>query len=462
MANSSPFFQALSDDILYIIFTYATPVSMTSSTQINIRRMPPLNFSQVCRTWRFTVQAHPNLWTMISITYTIAEDDRSSNPIILPFVKKWLQRSPSTPIYCHLDLYGYEFRTDFVPLLDFLQSENHRWKDMDIGIRPHRINIWNRDPIAICCTPALSSFRLNRGGVFSNFRTHPPVSLDLTSFAMDACSHLRVLDVSSGVKWLLPEKFSLPSLQELRICTDLGHDTTAILSACPGISSLHIFVKDEALDHKVKSRVTVLSHLAFLEIRSSNDARSKHIINTLSCPSLQSLAFNESGELREIVALQSLRSITAFLSRSNVHRSLVELRIQFYCIPTTNIDLDSRRENIWLMVDLLRSLANLERLFLSGFIVDEDIVRLLTVHPKGLQEDFCKAAVCPLLREMMFTFTNLGRFGRGAMGAMIASRWEATKKLRSVTLSFAEFPDFAHENERVRVCMEEGLILLAF
>ncbi len=76
--------------------------------------------------------------------------------------------------------------------------------------------------------------------------------LDLTSGA--ASSQLRVLDVSTGVKWLLPEprralQVSFPLLSELRFGTDLSqnlNDVHTILSACPNIVNLCVTVPASA------------------------------------------------------------------------------------------------------------------------------------------------------------------------------------------------------------------------
>ncbi|KLO06198.1 hypothetical protein SCHPADRAFT_697056 [Schizopora paradoxa] len=451
MAHSSS--QLLSDDLLYLIFANvgAIPMSIGTFSQIDIQKMAPLNFSQVCRSWRTTVSLHPTLWTTIHIKYAHYGElkDGANAPAISNFLGKWLQRSPYTLIECHLDLYGYEFTPDFDSLLSLLLSEWCRWKNIDVRCHPRRMRTNDRDPIIFRCSPTLKSIRLEMGGIF-NSQHNIPVFLDLAPCTTLVTSQLRGLNTSTAVKWLIHDSPSLPTLRELRLSTDLGCDILAVFSACPKITSLFVTVLGEPQTGEIQSRSIILPRLTSLEIRSSHDLHTSHLLNSISCPSLQKLSLNESGI---VTTLQGIRGIASLLSRSNVNRLLCELEIRYY-VPMSRIKPDLHRENTSLMMDMLRNLSGLKKLKLSGFIVNDDIVKFLTIRPDLSRGD--AGAVCPLAKEMEFTFTNVKR---EIIGAMIASRWEAGKKLRSVALNRVEFPDFADEDERVRSCSEEGLIL---
>ncbi len=241
--------RSLSDDILYLVFIHALPSFITPSAPLDPLTTPPLNFSAVCRSWRTVVLSHPNLWSTINVYSRSLEESKlatlTAPPSVPYYVAKWLRNSKAR---CWMST-----SLSFEPATTPCTTSSSPWFCPSTAVSGTSQSLSSPrsvkgDPITLRCSPsAISIFYIQH-------RTQGTWDSPIQNMVLDvslctvtgAASQLQELNVSSGVKRVLPpspEALHLPHLRELSFCTDLSEsldDTFGILSACPNISKLWV------------------------------------------------------------------------------------------------------------------------------------------------------------------------------------------------------------------------------
>ncbi len=282
----------------------------------------------------------------------------------------------------------------------------------------------------------------------------------------------------------LREALHLPNLRDLSFSiNERGSDfddLIALLSASPNITSLCVDARDEFEHHDEPGAPFGVPHLTTLSITSSSDRTSAfHLLNHLTCPSLRSFTFHadyqivKHEERGSNVLITHLGSFIAFFLRlgsgSNTRSlpPLTELELQYH-LGTDVIPPGSYREHAEALSVLLRLFDDLERLSLSGLILDDELIEDLTLvctNDDAARESSRRRrrsafSLCPRLVEIKFKFEDKLELRKESVEEMIVSRWKQSQAgLRAVTLRIPGFENLGRESERVRACVGEGLVV---
>ncbi len=486
--------QTLSDDLLYLIFLHALPSEFKfPSNRDDIWTILPLNVSLVCHSWRAAVVSRPSLWSSIYI-----EDDPNKeclNTNICRFLEKWLLNSLSLPLTLHIHFRRYGRDTVHDQLLATIIPVWHRCNAINIAIHTRSLRFAQPvgNLITLKCPPSLSFLALHLKGRPFTLLNPPssPAIIDLSSCAsVGAASQLRVLDVSQGVKWIFPpckDTLYLPNLRELSLPIKLDeniNDVFCMLSACPTLSTLRLSMLAQTPDppeptpdqnkNKTPAPILVLPFLTRLALSPCDQASVNLLLTRLACPSLRTFALlaHETGDGTEtgFVAPQHLRDLTDFFfSSSSKHARhpttvpLAELELRYLAGPRIS-PAEPQRELVSALRHLLSLLGGLERLWVNGVVLDNELFESLTMHSDGADNP-----LCPSLSGLHLLLSGIGLpdkvikemgLRKETVEEMIVSRWEAAEKtrLREVTLFIPGFENFRKRSERVRACIEGGLV----
>lgn len=392
---------------------------------------------------------------------------RPSRPISQIF-EKWLGHSASAPLRIRLRLTRTGNDLEYDKLLALAFAETYCWRDVDIDL--NRVSPGRGDPLMVRCVPSLASLRLSFEGLQFTAPPNPKAFLNLTA-CTDAgrVTQLQHLDVFTDVTWIFPsprEALHLPNLNYLSFSTDLGtslSDTFFVLSACPSISELQVTIRSTPYLNISGPGSVLLPNLKHLKMTSRNTIRTHHLLCGLSCPSLQTFSFRvspsteEAEEEREsIVTMQHLRSLTTFLRSCSTPRlALTELSLKFHpkrdAIPS-----ESQFEYIQALEQLLGLVDGLRGLYLSGLVIDDELVQKLTLRTEEVE----KSVLCPSLEYLQIRCGEDFGIQKQSVEDMIASRWTSGDGggLREVALAIPGFASFEKESEEMKKCVGEGLV----
>jgi len=454
--------QTLSDDLLYLIFLHAVPSEFNFPiARDDIWTISPLNFSLVCRSWRATAFSRPSLWSSIRVVVSKYRQPSST----CRFLEKWLLLSASAPLNIYLDLYITTNDLFFDKLFAFFLAECHRWNEIVICVdsaASPRVG----SSISVQCSPFLRSLKLafddrRHATDHSSF----PALLDLTSCTASITSQLRVLNVSSWVKWRFPQAgdaLHLPNLLDMSFSATISLDIDnmfCVLSASPNLSSLHVIADTITPPSQIRRTLAIiLPHLTRLTITTGNGNTVQCILSGLSCPILRTFTVDtySDGQLEGVFSLQHIHSFADFFSRSGSgsYHPLAELFLHNYSMPS-GFPQESPPKRAGVMKKLLKLLHSLERLDFMGLVVDHELIKLLTIPARDARGGI-NSPLCPLLSNMSLYIRSYTQMPRDIVEDMVESRWRAEKTLREVTICIPGFVNF-DKSERMKACDEEGL-----
>lgn len=247
----------LTEDLLHLIFQHALPTVVKEKipTPSDVRSLPPLNFSQVCRLWRSVVLSYPSLWSYLDINY----NGLGTHPSVCILLEKWLHRGADAPLNCFLYLFQVYNGSQPIPPLALILKEWHRWNQIHIRVHP---NAWSAissaiDPVTFRCSTSLKSLTLSNDILFAS-SIEPRAFLDLAFCNTGVASQLQVLEVCSNVKWVVPDRLHLPNLRELKLSTELGCDFDVILASCCNIAKLTLFVQNAPQPSRSRTKAIIL------------------------------------------------------------------------------------------------------------------------------------------------------------------------------------------------------------
>ncbi|KLO04718.1 hypothetical protein SCHPADRAFT_1003220 [Schizopora paradoxa] len=454
--------QNLSEDILYLVFLHALPCvvsvsSMDFYNDVHFRRLPPFNFSLVCRTWRSVCMTRPRLWCAIHATRL----HQGHFPLINNLIKYWLLRGGSASFDLTLGIVdGIFFRYPEDNLLDLVVGEWHRWNEIQITVDPYA---WQEatNSLSFRCSASTKALRIGmayRSDVDMRFG-----NLDLTPCTSHVAAQLQVLEIDSSVRWVIPKSddhsgsaLFLPNLQHLAFSTDCNIGIDVVLAACPKVFLLVIDVSNNTDLDQTRMESVALPYLTNLTIKTRSDAVSNVLLKHLTCTSLREFEFMNSGEVTPFC----LQSIAKFLSKSYPVRSrLCGLFLRYVEPRITDpqaIDPPGlHSEHALALKEILHPLEDLHVLHLDGVFINKEIVEFLTPRLEATT-----SILCPSLNSL-FIFCKRAKPGvlNEALEEMIVSRWKTRKGALSIDLYFRDFGDFARKSRRIQECASEGLVI---
>lgn len=120
--------QTMPEDLWYLIFRHALPVSLlvSGSIPLEVSDFPPMNFSIVCHSWRRITLTQTSLWSSFEITFAASVPLSRS---LLRIVELWLRNSAMAPLDIYFSGYIYHGEEDpvFRDIYDLILSQRHRW-----------------------------------------------------------------------------------------------------------------------------------------------------------------------------------------------------------------------------------------------------------------------------------------------------------------------------------------------
>lgn len=447
--------QDLSEDILYPIFLHVLPSVISISSidfhnDVRLQRLSPLNFFFVCRSWRSVCMARPSLWSSIHCRRL----HQGHFPLINSLLKYWFFRGASAPLDIKLEIVDEFFLGDPKDnLLDLVVGESHRWNEIQIIVNPEA---WREaaNPPTLLCPASTKTLKIQLS--YESLRELKVGQLDLSPCTVDAASQLRVLQVDSDVRWVIPAGESslfLPNLQYLKFTTDCNIGIDVILAACPNIWTLDIEITNNIGPTQMKS--VVLPHLTDLFIRTRVDDVTNRLLNHLSCPSLLGFKLSNCWEVTPL----SLRSIAKFLSVSNPARSHLRRLFLYYMerrlvrVGPPDVDtLALHSEHAAALKEILDPLDNLTILHLHGVVINEEIIEFLSPQPGN------STSVCPSLNSISMLYKGARDVLNEALEEMIVSRWRTRKGAFFIDLLMGDIGAFARNSRRIQKCISEGLM----
>ncbi len=280
-----------------------------------------------------------------------------------------------------------------------------------------------------------------------------------------------MLNLCSNVKWILPERrgaLHLPNLHELKFSTDRSGEldnTFAVLSSCPNISVLHIevqnifpFFRSQAIipPGPRETHIITLNRLICFNITSNNDTTAHHLFSRLSCPSLLEFSFIAG----RCFSTEDFRCLSAFFSRRGpASRPPPLLQLILPCIRDAAVPPELHHERARALEELLSLLDNLEQILCYGVIIDDDLIKALTLCTDDAPKCNCTGvALCPFLSAICLRCSDLNSYDvkKESLENMIVSR---RGTLEAAVLSIPGLEDVGADNAQVRMCVEEGLRL---
>ncbi|KLO10781.1 hypothetical protein SCHPADRAFT_502873 [Schizopora paradoxa] len=477
-------FQELSDDLLYTIFCHTLPsqfefISTKTVSWRKIRKIAPLNFSCVCRSWRTLILSSPKLWSEISVKSITKQGSgwgeisvksttkrRRDYRVIFNALKAWLSLSTNTLLRIHLDLDAYDLGSFPNDILTLFVRESHRWSSFHIkGLNWEPRTQENHDPtlFTLQCSAPLSSLSVR-------LRSHksPLACIDLSDNIIDDLSHMEHLSVGWGASLRLPHDRSalrLPRLRYLHYADiEEGKNTENLqylLSASHNLEYLGVEIRGEFYPQRWVGAPMYFPRLTSLSLAMSNRIGATYLLDVLACPSLRKLEFRakdcreDHGAAAEEYSFKGppTRLIREFLIRSCANPLLEELEL-FWLLNNKG---DGDHEQAF--KDLLVPLRKLTRLKVHSFSIYRPAIELLTIPREGPQE----SAICPLLSEIALSHFIPGEnFSLMAqlIEEMIVSRWRAGN-LRVVSLKQPRSSSGAiKERQRIAECVREGLTVI--
>ncbi|KLO10775.1 hypothetical protein SCHPADRAFT_502271 [Schizopora paradoxa] len=437
--------QDLPEDILYPIFLHALPCEIPwPLTPSSLQSLPPFNFSLVCRSWRLVTLTRPRLWSSLSSS-TI---DRGHYPLINSLLEYWFLRGAAAP----LDLYfGKIFRpTPEAPkdLLNLVLRETYRWNEIQMDVTPIPEDTTN-SPLTFRCSTLIKSLKLLSGYVYDMANDLMFGRLDLTQCTVHVASQLQVLEVCAFIRWTLPESgtFWLPNLRYLNISIDRDIKVDVILAACPNISSLIIEIRPSASHGHMES--VNLPHLTNFILSTENDAFTNSLLTRLSCTSLVRFVYNSWDW---VFKLHILADFLSKLENPSGCSSLEELKIVHRGV--NRIPLESQSEFALMLKNMLNPHGNLKQLLLNDVFINKEIIEILSPRSGAMH-------VCPSLTSI-FIACHLPASGdlgfNETLEEFVVSRWHSRNGNLAIELRFNSFKNFSEESQRIRKCVEEGLV----
>lgn len=104
---------------------------------------------------------------------------------------------------------------------------------------------------------------------------------------------------------------------------------------------------------------------------------------------------------------------------------------------------------------MLGLLNGLKQLILDNVIINDDLIRSLTIHAGENRDD----TLCPSLTDINLCCMEAYDIKSKTCEDMIISRWALgeARTLRAIIFDITDIDDCIWERERVQRCMEEGL-----
>lgn len=468
----------LNDDCLYHIFFHALPFPVPAvGTPLDHRVIPPLNFSAVCHSWRAVVLSYPALWNNIHIKHVSGSEQALLHPSFLRFVETWISNSADAPLNVDLSVRGAKDDPVRDSIVGRVLSQSPRWREIAIKLYTNgeALDGLVGLPITVRCSPCLISLRLCIG-VSRQRAPHIVLDLSACTDANKERSQLSEISITEDLIWRLPNEhhaLHLPNLRVLKFCADMRTELRAthrILSASPNLSSLRIFdgsrsvppsspLATEIQDEIHEITLSDLFDLQVSSFRGDDTANmmSLKLLDRLTSPSLAVFTFHSS----QLISPQHLRRFASFFSRKLPLSGspLVELELVY----PENVDAiphESHHEHSRALLEMLRLLNRLERLYLWGLIANDELLGALTIpHNTRAKNGSSAKVLCPSL-SVLFV---IGDFNVGlsedAAEEMVASRWESGYRLRELSLIVPGFKNFGTRSERMKALVKEGLVV---
>jgi len=214
------------------------------------------------------------------------------------------------------------------------------------------------------------------------------------------------------------------------------------------------FGRSEPIHGSVSEDLILLPNLIHISIVDGNRTLLIELLNKLICPNLLKFAAENtysSSEPEEVgmvyaITPKLLLSLENFFQRSHPPLSTFELRFEARKGTTPPA---SHQEYNLILMRVLRQLNDLERLYLEGLVIDEQLI-LGMIHREG------KPGVCPGLNEIRLTGEGNGVLSK-TVAKMVLSRWKLGNELKYMEHGISGVEDFAQKYPQVYRCIEEGL-----
>ena len=281
--------QILPPDALYLIFDHACP-SRVDEVSPKVLTLSPMNFANVCRSWREVVAERSSLWGHLNVDIHSLE---SINHRVVQVVETWLQNSKAAPLNLSLKfrLVCTSRNPEFESLVSRILSQAHRWKDVVFQIHYPFLQEFLGE-FSLPPMPLLVSLWFGQGADAEKM---------VTRFDASCCQHVQSLTLRFGVKMGLlgKEQFHLDSLNVLSLYVDNScfEDFRRILQSSPNLSELDIFLSGSSGSDQLpypKAETLSLPNLAHLTLVDENRALIVRLLNGLTCPNLRQMSIENT------------------------------------------------------------------------------------------------------------------------------------------------------------------------
>lgn len=382
----------LQPEILQEVFYHCLP---TAHNAVMSAKDAPLLLGRVCSQWRQLAYSTPKLWTSIHIfAVPMGSPPRCRGLAREQAISSWLSRSGVLPLSISISTHGRTFRAmrsrnpinpQIQPYIDLIAPYSRRWRALHLTF------------FCFDWTDFFSTFNasnlplLERLHIDGNYRRRRDVTLDLSSLRRDngilSAPRLRVLSIPFFIPHLLELHIRWRSLTGLNLSSrSLSlQDTAKILSLCSTLESCSVsvispepYLTPNPPDPPFEITELTSPNLRALWIRcrSSTNVNTHKLLNKLSCPMLQHLAYERTTPkwLAEQHEPDGFRTF-----HSSLHRFLQRLvnplqELDLWTVSFTDNDVR----------DIMSLVPGLLRLSLTGLpqpVYDSDASPLSPSHP---------------------------------------------------------------------------------
>jgi len=455
--------QALSDDDLLLILHLAGNCQWQSRPvnrfPVNILSLSPMNFSLVCRSWHALVAIQPLLWSRLELNINAYKPfDRN----LLHIVQTWVRKSWPAPLNFRYSVFvGHTKRDDVLEnMTSLILSQAHRWKNMEFNVRYPFLESFLKE-ITLPPTSYLTSLCIGCGvGHFKSQREKVPVSHDLSH-----CPQIQTLTLLFGVRLRIfgQQPHRLEFLTRLSLCVDASAfgDLQKILLVSINLTKLDISTfgpsDDSDSSHSsLPEDLILLPNLIHISIVDGSRTLLIRLLDKLICPNLLKFAAQntysssapEEPDMVYAITPKLLLSLDNFFHRSRPPLSSFELRFETRKGSTPHA---LHNEYSHILRHVLRQLNDLERLYLEGLVIDDQlrVIQVMT-HKEG------KPGLCPGLGQIRITGEG-NNVRSQSVADMVVSRWRLGKVLKYMEHGISGVGEIAKIHAEVKKCIKEGL-----
>ncbi|KLO17106.1 hypothetical protein SCHPADRAFT_994577 [Schizopora paradoxa] len=446
--------QMLPPDALYLIFLHAC-ASPIGDLSPKVLSLSPMNFANVCRSWREVVAERPSLWGHLDVNFRSLG---SLTPNLSQVVETWLRNSGSAPLNLRLkfNLESAVRNSEFEAMVSRILSQAHRWKDVVLQLHYPFLQEFLGE-ISLPPMPFLTSLCIGCG----------PMDAGNIGIRFDVshCQHLQSLTLRFGVKMGLfeRERYRLDSLTFLNLDVDNSgfEDFQGILQSSPNLSELDVsFSSSSGFDRlpHLEAESLSLPNLTYLFLIDENRILMVRLLKWLICPNLRLMyiqnTYSESAlsphrpEVIYVVTTELLQALDDFFHRSCPPLTQLELQ---YEAKEGDIPSSSHQEYSQIFSRMLHRLNGLKGLYLEGFVIDDQLIQEMIVTKNATEFKW------PRLGEVKLLCEGHGVLSR-SMVDMLISRWDSGV-LKYLEYRIPGVVDLVNEFPSVEKRVNEGLVL---